>query len=214
MVTAANPVRPGRWLLGIADVIVVLSPSVFRRGCLRGCSCKRNLRQENRTSASPRAAFRSERTSFSRTPGAEPPRPLPGPGRGQSVPTDDSRADSPPDPTPDRFSGCHACRDVTERAARGQPRPSRSSQRTAVVVSEVPPLPPLHRKNSWHVQLDSVPRGAQVRVGERLLGTTPLRDPFCRRANTNVLIANYRDWTASGLPIHLDGGQTRASHTI
>ena len=59
------------------------------------------------------------------------------------------------------------------------------------------------------VRLDSIPEGAQVRVGEEVLGTTPCRVRL--PAGTHQLIAHYQNWPVIGETLHLDGTETRAA---
>ncbi len=62
------------------------------------------------------------------------------------------------------------------------------------------------------VHLDSVPPGAQIRLGDEILGTTPCRVSLPR--GDHQLIARYQDWPETRQTIRLDGTEARAAVEI
>ena len=62
------------------------------------------------------------------------------------------------------------------------------------------------------VQIDSVPRGAEVRVHGQLLGVTPTEARL--PPGDHEMVTSYHGWPETHQPIHLDAGQTRVSVEI
>ncbi len=89
--------------------------------------------------------------------------------------------------------------------------PAPTATPLAAEAAPVPPPTPVEEKFAW-VRLESVPLGAQIRLGEEVLGTTPCRVRLPR--GDHQLIARYQDWPETRQTIHLDGTETRAAAEI
>ena len=62
------------------------------------------------------------------------------------------------------------------------------------------------------VRLDSVPEGAQIRLGSELLGTTPCRVRLS--PGNHQLIARYQNWPETRQTVHLEAAEARAAVEI
>ncbi len=62
------------------------------------------------------------------------------------------------------------------------------------------------------VRLESVPSGAQIRLGEKILGTTPLWVQL--PLGDHELVARYPNWPVTHHSIHLDGSDVRTTVEI
>ena len=86
--------------------------------------------------------------------------------------------------------------------------------RPATLPVATPAFPPISpaREAAVVVRLDSIPPGAQIRLGDEILGVTPCRVRL--PAGDHQLIARYQDWPETRQTIHLEGTETRASAEI
>ncbi len=80
-----------------------------------------------------------------------------------------------------------------------------------VEVIPVPAVTPVAERQTT-VRLDSIPPGAQIRLGDEILGTTPCRVHLPH--GDHELIARYQDWPETHQTVHLDGIEPRVAVEI
>ena len=110
---------------------------------------------------------------------------------------------------------------ATAAAAPVETTPEPTPITVAQVADTTPPPPEIPltgpgaappREKLATVRLDSVPQGAQIRVGNEVLGTTPCRVRL--PPGEHQLIARYQDWPETRQTIRLDDTQARTSVEI
>ena len=197
-----EPARPGRWLLGGAAVALLFA-AVFA-GVLALL-----LR------AGPTQGARTEQASFTPKPTAI--RPLraevrPAPTASAQLAAVAVEMPTPTLPTPSSDAPpLVTVHDVKE------PSPASRAPTPAVAAADIapvdsPPPPSATPEKRVAVQLDSVPRGAEVRLRGKLLGVTPLEVRL--PPGDHEMVTSYHGWPETRKTIHLDSGQTRVSVEI
>ena len=81
----------------------------------------------------------------------------------------------------------------------------------SVVAPPAADLAPASEKFAM-VRMDTLPEGAQIRLGDEVLGTTPCRVRV--PAGDHQLIARYQNWPETRQTVHLDGTELHAAVEI
>ena len=182
--------HPGRWvagIVGLAAVFVLVFVGVFF-SLLRQTPAHAALAATPAKKRPPEAAT-GVAVSRRSTPSPLPPNP-----RGSALPTVAA--------APAVASTPVSSPAVLARAEDLPPAPSPAG---------TPPGTPV-RETFTMVRLESIPPGAQIRLGDEILGTTPCRVRL--PAGDHQLIARYQNWPETRHSIHLDGTEARATVEI
>ena len=182
--------HPGRWLAGIVGlaavfllVFVGVLASLMQQAPARGAVAP--------TTTRPRPLARTVTTASRPALRQNTPAPL----VASALPPATAQMESTPTPTAAAMP----------RAENLPPTPV--SAETPFAPAVIPP-----KERSTMVRVDSVPEGAQIRLGDEVLGLTPCRIHLPR--GDHQLIARYQDWPETRQTVRLDGSETRLAVEI